>query len=30
MIVKRSIPEAFQGFISEGENAKIIIDDIEQ
>ncbi|XP_025983782.2 uncharacterized protein [Glycine max] len=30
MIMKRSIPEVFQGFISEGENAKKFIDEIEQ
>ncbi|XP_014633291.1 uncharacterized protein LOC114406614 [Glycine soja] len=30
MIMKRSIPEAFRGSISEGENAKKFIDEIEQ
>jgi len=30
MIMKRFIPEAFQDFISEGENSKKFIDEIEQ
>ena len=29
MIMKRSIPEAFWGSISKGENAKKFIDEIE-
>ena len=30
MIIKRSIPEAFRGSISEGKNEKKFIDEIEQ